>query len=416
VTPPSIPAEAAPRVASSWAERTLAVTTTLLLLAAPVAASAGLRATCLIVSGLAIIAWSPWKSSTRYIPWSIAGWVAAWALVALASLAWSEKPSFTAAELRAEVFYDVLAFTVFFLAARDVRAWKRWLAALVIGSLVALAGKLVTIEWGPILGRHSPYGGAGAFSTHLVLVAAFMPALVFAAPWGWGRGAAALALGLAALFAAAWVTSNRVVWLCFILMTVVAFSASRRVARPPPHDARRLRLVVVAGVVAMATAFLFSVAEKNDRFFPEGPRFAPSIEKDIRPALWREGWHRFLDAPWLGHGFGRDILEEAFLPLTPRGVNHPELRHGHNVLLNVALQLGIVGLAVFIALLFALAREYAAWLSQPAIAPLGVIGLALLCGFIAKNLTDDFFHRHNGLVFWALNGMLLGFGRAFARR
>jgi O-antigen ligase len=243
-----------------------------------------------------------------------------------------------------------------------------------------------------------------------------MPVLVFAAPWGFGRGAAALALGLAGLFAAAWVTSNRVVWLCFIVMTVVAFAASRRAAPRPPREARRLRLVAAAGVVAMAAAFLFSVAEKNDRFFPEAPRFAPAIEKDIRPALWREGWQRFLDAPWLGHGFGREILEEAFLPLTPRGVDHPELRHGHNVLLDVALQLGIVGLAVFIALLFALAREYAAWLSEPAVAPLGVIGLTLLCGFVAKNLTDDFFHRHNGLVFWALNGMLLGFGRAFARR
>ena len=28
-----------------------------------------------------------------------------------------------------------------------------------------------------------------------------------------------------------------------------------------------------------------------------------------------------------------------------------------------------------------------------------------------KNLTDDFFVRHNALVFWALNGMLLGLGQ-----
>jgi hypothetical protein len=25
-----------------------------------------------------------------------------------------------------------------------------------------------------------------------------------------------------------------------------------------------------------------------------------------------------------------------------------------------------------------------------------------------KNLTDDFLHRHNALVFWAFNAMLLG--------
>jgi hypothetical protein len=33
---------------------------------------------------------------------------------------------------------------------------------------------------------------------------------------------------------------------------------------------------------------------------------------------------------------------------------------------------------------------------------------------VVKNLTDDFFYRHNALVFWALNGMLVGFGRSRA--
>jgi hypothetical protein len=37
------------------------------------------------------------------------------------------------------------------------------------------------------------------------------------------------------------------------------------------------------------------------------------------------------------------------------------------------------------------------------------MGLAMLSGFVVKNLTDDFFWRHNALVFWALNGGLLGF-------
>ena len=78
---------------------------------------------------------------------------------------------------------------------------------------------------------------------------------------------------------------------------------------------------------------------------------------------------------------------------------------------DAALQLGVVGLAILVALLLAFAREYARFLAHPAIAPLGIVGLAVLAGFIVKNATDDFFHRHNALVFWALNGMLLGFGR-----
>jgi hypothetical protein len=43
------------------------------------------------------------------------------------------------------------------------------------------------------------------------------------------------------------------------------------------------------------------------------------------------------------------------------------------------------------------------------------MGLCVLAGFVVKNLTDDFMHRHNALVFWALNGMLLGLARARSR-
>jgi O-antigen ligase len=74
----------------------------------------------------------------------------------------------------------------------------------------------------------------------------------------------------------------------------------------------------------------------------------------------------------------------------------------------VALQLGLAGLAVFAALLLALAREYLRLARNPGLAPLGILGITLLTGFLAKNLTDDFFYRHNAVVFWAMNGMLLG--------
>jgi hypothetical protein len=55
-----------------------------------------------------------------------------------------------------------------------------------------------------------------------------------------------------------------------------------------------------------------------------------------------------------------------------------------------------------------LAREYRGLLADPRVAPLGMMGLAMLAGFVVKNLTDDFVYRHNALVFWAVNGMLLG--------
>ena len=72
-------------------------------------------------------------------------------------------------------------------------------------------------------------------------------------------------------------------------------------------------------------------------------------------------------------------------------------------------------LTFLLALLGALAWTYRGFLLRAEAAPLGVLGLTLLAGFVVKNLTDDFMYRHNALVFWALNGMLLGLGSA-ARR
>ena len=37
-------------------------------------------------------------------------------------------------------------------------------------------------------------------------------------------------------------------------------------------------------------------------------------------------------------------------------------------------------------------------------------GIALLAGFIVKNLTDDFLFRSNAKEFWALSALLLGYG------
>jgi O-antigen ligase len=59
----------------------------------------------------------------------------------------------------------------------------------------------------------------------------------------------------------------------------------------------------------------------------------------MRPRIWGVAWTKFAQAPWLGHGFGREILAADFIPYTPRVLNHPQIRHGHNVFVDMALQL-----------------------------------------------------------------------------
>ena len=40
----------------------------------------------------------------------------------------------------------------------------------------------------------------------------------------------------------------------------------------------------------------------------------------------------------------------------------------------------------------------------------GVAGLSLLAGFVAKNITDDFLFRSNAKELWAMTALLLGYG------
>jgi len=391
----------------------LIAATAAFLFLAPFAGSAGLRAAMLFIAALALLAArgrTLFRDEPR-IPRDVGFAYAAWVLLAIASLAWSGLPRYTLSELRAEVLYGTLAFLVFFLAATDASRWRLWWSALMAGTLVVLAATIVQ-EWLPFeISRHPVDGGPGAWSTHLVLVAPLLFVFAWPPPWGEERSPATLAAALFVVLFAAWDTENRIVWAALGVQLAAAMALWKSMPSMEAARHRNLRGLTVVAAVAVAIAFGASIVERNERFFTAKSPFTASLERDLRPTLWSVAWTQFKAAPWLGHGFGREILAATFLPHTPKGFEHPPLRHSHNMLADIALQLGIAGLATFVALLLALARHYWRFLRDPAVAPLGIIGLTLIAGFLVKNLTDDFLHRHNALVFWALNGMLLGLGR-----
>jgi O-antigen ligase len=76
------------------------------------------------------------------------------------------------------------------------------------------------------------------------------------------------------------------------------------------------------------------------------------------------------------------------------------------------LQTGLVGMLAFTALIGALALRYLRFLRSrdDTLAFVGVAGLALIAGFVAKDLTDDFLFRSNAKELWAMTALLLGYG------
>lgn len=397
------------------AERILAFGSCGFLFLSAFASSAGLRASFLTLCGLVIAV--RWRDSLAIVaarlPRDVAIAGGAWIAICAASLAWSVDPAYTAGEIKPELGYGVLAFLVFFVAAAADRArWPKWWAFALAGTALAFAGRLLQ-DFGPFaLEQHEVDAGAGPYSTHLVLLLPLVFALDWPPPWGRGARMRALALALCLFLAAAWYTGNRIVWIAFGAQLMVAIATWGKVSATPRERAVMLRRLAVIAAVAFAVAFAASVAERYQRNLLHDTGVPAGLEHDLRPKLWETAWGAFREAPWLGHGFGREVLASTFSPLTPKGVNHPEIRHAHDTLIDVALQVGMLGLAAFIALLLALARHYAAMLRDAELAPLGIMGLALVVGFVVKNVTDDFLHRQNALVFWALNAMLLGLARS----
>ena len=167
-------------------------------------------------------------------------------------------------------------------------------------------------------------------------------------------------------------------------------------------------LLIVLGVV-----FAEVTRERAQLDFPPQTTLAQTLAEDPRLRLWDRTAQLIQERPWTGFGFGRAIVAEQLKGL----LGNPMLWHAHNLFVDQILQTGSIGLLLFLALLAALCARFARYLrhDDDALAVIGIVGLSLIAGFIAKNMTDDFLFRSNAKEFWALLALLVGFGTRLER-
>ena len=354
-----------------------------------------------------------WRNPATHIPMagpSILVPLGAWALWSCASIAWSADPAYSRGQLAREVMDSLLAMFIFYVAARDAHSLRVLIgaafASLACLALLAIGMAAMTGTWDAGRWHH----GVGAWSTWLVLVAPFLFALLAPPPAGFGRGTRSLIVGfllLALMVATARMTDNRVVW---IALAVVFATASLVAALRWPRTFARspLRWIAPFAVLLVVLGFAFADVLEERAQNAQRSSVAVSIERDPRIVLWEHIAGRIAARPWTGYGFGRLIVAG---PLTAETGN-PLLSHAHNVFVSQWLQTGLVGMASFIAFLAALAARYVRFVRSrdDSLAFVGVVGLALLAGFVAKDLTDDFLFRSNAKELWAMSSFLLGYG------
>jgi len=331
----------------------------------------------------------------------------AWIALCTASLAWSVDPRYSWEELQREVGYGLLAFAVFFAASRepaDLHAAVRacLAGAVLLGAAAWLARAFPTV---PLAERYLAI--EGSLSTQLVTVAPMLLILAARAPLGLAAPARATGATAVLLAAAGFATENRMMWIALMVAVACVAVAYRRGGAA--HVAAGSRKAFIVALAAMAIGFVASSAYKATRYYPANATTAESFAFDERPLIWDSAGELFDHRPWLGHGYGREIVGDGIADgLARRGSGHWWLRHGHNVFMDAGLQMGVVGIAAYVALLAMLLRAFAAAGRTQDGWPLAAAGIAMTVALIAKNLTDDFYYRPNSLVFWALCGMLLG--------
>ena len=381
------------------------------LLVAPFPHSAGSRVSLLLLAAAALV-WDCRRdvrgAGFALVPRAFALASLAWCAWCAASLAWSVDGEYSAGEVRREIVYDALAFIVFFAGTRTFAQLHRWAgtilaATLLLGLAEWLHLALPSIAW---LARGSI--GPGPLATQVVLVAPLLLLVLWPAPSGMGRSRSFAGGVAAALVLVGLAGESRVLWVALgtAAMTAFLFCTARM---PRDHPSRApVRRALVIGIAVLA-ALMFASAEYKMRYYPKADSTVDVLSYDLRPTLWQVALRQIEAKPVFGHGYGRDIVAAEM-----RAASEPlgqTLNHAHNVFLDVAVQLGSIGLAAFVALLATLAMAFARLNEREGGLALAVVGLATLAGFLAKNLTDDFFERPHTLVFWAVAGMLLGVGR-----
>jgi O-antigen ligase len=364
-------------------------------------------ATVIVVAG--------WVGRSARVPYpghTLAVTLALWSAWSTASLAWSINADYSALQARPEIGWSLLAIVAFYVAPYSPAAWRTLigvaLATFAVYATLALGAELTPSGWDPAR-WHS---GVGPYATHVVLVAPLLLTLLAPPPVGFGTRARNIAFGvalLALLLVSARITDNRAVWIALAVVYAVASALAAwrwqvSLARAPLRWLSPLfALLIVLGVV-----FADVTRERAQLDFPPQTSVAKTLAEDPRLPLWDRTAELIRERPWTGFGFGRGIVAEQLKGT----LGNPMLWHAHNLFVGQILQTGAIGLMLFLALLAALCARFVRYLGHDddALAVIGVVGLSLVAGFVAKNMTDDFLFRSNAKEFWALLALLVGFG------
>ncbi len=396
----------------------------LILLVAPFPSSAGLRGALLLLSaaGLTFVFVRNRGNSPSILPSRLLmASVLVWMVTVAFFSAFGPDPRASLGAWRGAVLSPALACGVFYVLTTARRDLLKFSLALLIG-VVVLSVMLVHDPFRPEDPTHTAlYGGVGRVTMWFTTLASLLP-LAWLAPRRWRLTARfGCVVAIVAILVGTWFSGNRAAWISYALMLTVGTLAAIWSAKPRGISLRVL-LMVIPLLAILGTGFYASSTYRANVHTNNSETPVEFLLKDNRGGIWRTALEMIEEKPWTGHGYDLDRVGDDFTSRLSDTRLRGFIRHGHNVLLDYAIQMGVFAAAILALLFAALFREF--WRlagshknERDQLARIAAIcGVALITGVFARNMIDDFFSRHMILLFGAMIGMLLGLANRSQRK
>lgn len=318
---------------------------------------------------------------------------------ALLSLSHAVDVNYSLREIKNEL---IIPFLIFVVAANVItthRELRQFLGVVLFGFVVLVCYNiLVAVSGGTtkdgLIG--SINSGVGTFSTYLILTMPLPLYFIFSAePGRQKKYLAPMMALLIAGFSSALITQNRQAVLALLIEFFVVFFGLRR--------GKLTRPKLIAFCVVTALIFGLVIYALHARAKILNLDLIGSLLADPRLQAWHMFLQQSVNAPWSGVGFGLRSFAIAYPDIPP-----PHW-HIHNVILNKYAQMGFVGVASFLLLYGWLLKKLRPKPGQDGATHVALtLGTAVALGMLVKNMTDDFFTRELGYLFWLIEGAIIG--------
>ncbi len=312
-------------------------------------------------------------------------------------------------EIKVEILYSLIAFSLFFSLAYQHKFFlKMALIAMIVSLLLVSVWGLFNSYFNQGIwdeaARHN--GSASYISYSLILIPLLGLATVLFQRYK------ILMIALLTVFILTSFLSGQRIFIIALLAELLIFAIWAK-----RYFSISYKKIMVLTVVFVAVASLLAAASLYHRFNGSLDHIIDYQQHDPRFELLEIPVTMIKQQPWIGYGFGRDTMLHVLggeIELNKILADYPagyQYGHTHNLFLNYALEVGLVGLFIFLLLMTQLIRYYYRYSkdSDLLVALAGVAGVAILLGFLVRNQTNDMFYRDLSLYFWSTQGLLLGF-------